>query len=123
MALRAVIFDYGKVLSALPDADSHSSLVAATGLADADFEDHYWAHRHAYDAGELNSRTYWQKMAHDAGFALNEDQLASVIAHDCRMWGNLNLPMVEWSQKLVQGWHESGRALKHGRCYTRLPAR
>jgi len=102
MALRAVIFDYGKVLSALPDAEAHTALVLATGLDDATFEDHYWAHRHAYDSGELNSHTYWEKIASEAGFLLNPALLDELLAHDGRMWGNLNQPMVDWSQKLVE---------------------
>ena len=102
MALRAVIFDYGKVLSALPDAEAHSSLVASTGLGDAVFEDHYWANRHAYDSGELNGRTYWRKISQEAGFSMSEDLLVSLIEHDGRMWGNLNQPMVDWAQKLIE---------------------
>jgi len=101
MALRAIIFDYGKVLSALPDAESHTNLVTATGLDDAAFEDHYWAHRHAYDAGELNSQTYWEKIAADAGFPLNDELRRTLIEQDSRMWGNLNQPMVDWAQKLL----------------------
>ena len=102
MALRAVIFDYGKVLSALPDADSHSRLVAETGLDAAVFEDHYWAHRHAYDSGELNGVSYWKKIAEEAGFPLTEERLQSLLEHDGRMWGNLNQPMVDWAHKLIE---------------------
>jgi putative hydrolase of the HAD superfamily len=102
MAVRAVIFDYGKVLSALPDAESHSNLVATTGLDDARFEDYYWAHRHAYDSGELNSVTYWEKIAEEAGFEMTPERLQTLIENDCRMWGNLNQPMVDWVQDLVK---------------------
>ncbi len=102
MALRAVIFDYGKVLSALPDAESHSNLVAATGLDDARFEDHYWAHRHAYDSGALTSVTYWEKIAAEAGFEMTAARLQTLIENDCRMWGNVNQPMVDWTQRLLE---------------------
>ena len=102
MALRAVIFDYGKVLSALPDAEAHSDLVAATGLDDATFEDHYWAHRHAYDSGELNGRTYWRKISEEAGFPLSDEKTTELIHVDGRMWGNLNDAMVDWARHLVE---------------------
>jgi putative hydrolase of the HAD superfamily len=108
MALRAVIFDYGKVLSALPDADSHTNLVTATGLDDATFESHYWAHRHAYDSGELNSKAYWEKIASDAGFVLTPELLKTLVDNDSRMWGNLNLPMVDWTQRLVESGMKVG---------------
>ena len=67
---RAVIFDFGRVLSMQPDADSHTALVETAGVPDEVFEEHYWAHRHAYDAGTLNGQTYWQKVAKGAGFEL-----------------------------------------------------
>ena len=102
MALRAVIFDYGKVLSALPDADSHSRLVAATGLDDAVFEDHYWAHRHDYDSGTLTGHSYWNKIADGAGFVMTDSLMEELIAQDCRMWGSLNEAMVTWAAKLLR---------------------
>lgn len=100
MALRAVIFDYGKVLSALPDADAHTGLVETAGVPDEVFEEHYWAHRHAYDAGELNGVTYWQTVAKGAGFELTEARLEALHHHDGLMWANLNASMVEWAAAL-----------------------
>ena len=100
MVVKAVIFDYGKVLSAHPDAEAHTSLVQATGLDDASFEDHYWAHRHAYDSGELDSRTYWETIARDGKFPLTDNLLVDLLEHDGRMWGSLNNEMVSWAGEL-----------------------
>ncbi len=108
MTLRAVIFDYGKVLSALPDAEAHTSLVQATGLDDASFEDHYWTHRHDYDSGLLDSRTYWQAIARDGGFELTDTLLAELLQHDGRMWGSLNQPMVDWARALKKDGFKIG---------------
>jgi putative hydrolase of the HAD superfamily len=94
---RAVIFDFGRVLSMPPDADAHTALVAAAGIPDEVFEKHYWAHRHAYDAGALNGQTYWQKVAEGAGFPLTPERLAAFHHHDSLMWANLNTPMVGWA--------------------------
>ncbi len=102
MAIRAVIFDFGKVLSALPDADAHTALVEAAGVPDAVFEEHYWAHRHAYDEGILNGETYWQNVAEGAGFTLSPERLAHFHLQDNLMWSNLNAPMVAWAHALQQ---------------------
>ena len=99
---RAVIFDFGKVLSALPDADAHTALVETAGVSDEIFERHYWAHRHAYDAGALNGQTYWQTIADAAGFALTPERLAALHHHDSLMWANLNAPMLAWAAALQQ---------------------
>jgi putative hydrolase of the HAD superfamily len=100
MPVRAVIFDYGKVLSALPDADAHTALVETAGLPDEVFEEHYWAHRHAYDLGELNGHTFWEAVARGAGIVLSPDQVDVLNRHDARMWTNLNQPMVDWAAAL-----------------------
>ena len=94
---RAIIFDFGRVLSMQPDADAHTALVSTAGVPDDVFEEHYWAHRHAYDAGALNGHTYWQNVAKGAGFPLTPERLAAFHHHDALMWANLNAPMLEWA--------------------------
>ena len=97
---RAIIFDFGKVLSELPDVDAHTALVATAGVPDEVFEQHYWAHRHDYDAGALNGQSYWQKVAHGAGFDLTAERLTAFHHHDSLMWANLNAPMLAWAAAL-----------------------
>ena len=94
---RAVIFDFGRVLSMQPDMDAHTALVETAGVPDEVFEQHYWAHRHAYDAGALNGVTYWENVAKGAGFMLTPERLAALQHHDAVMWANLNAPMLEWA--------------------------
>ena len=54
MGLRAVVFDYGMVLTGLPDAAAHDAMVRITGLPAEEFEKLYWVDRPAYDAGDLS---------------------------------------------------------------------
>lgn len=98
--LRAVIFDYGKVLSLSADEDAHRELVKTTGLPLEVFEQHYWANRDLYDGGDLTGRAYWEKIAHDSGVTFTEDQLEHLVATDTRMWLNLNEPMIAWAGHL-----------------------
>ena len=65
MPVRAVIFDYGMVLSQAQEPSALNNLLAITGLDRDTFDGHYWTHRHAYDMGKLNGRTYWPKFAAD----------------------------------------------------------
>jgi putative hydrolase of the HAD superfamily len=98
--LRAVIFDYGKVLSLSADGDAHRELVATTGLPLEIFEQHYWANRDAYDVGTLGGRTYWEKIARDSGVRFSEEQLTHLVVTDTRMWLNVNEPMLAWAGQL-----------------------
>jgi putative hydrolase of the HAD superfamily len=70
LALRAVIFDYGMVLTGPQDPGCHQALLRIIGLPPARFESLYWADRHAYDEGKLTGITFWQKLVHEAGLNL-----------------------------------------------------
>ena len=96
MPLEAVIFDYGKVLSNSEDPDAQRKLIALTGLERPDFDHHYWRHRHSYDQGLLNGRTYWAQIASDAGLAFSPEQIEDLIETDVLMWTSLNEDMLCW---------------------------
>jgi putative hydrolase of the HAD superfamily len=96
MPIEAVIFDYGKVLSNSEDPDAYSRFIELTGLERPDFDQHYWRHRHAYDLGHLNGRTYWEKLAGEAGLSFTPEQIAELIETDVLMWTSLNEEMLCW---------------------------
>jgi putative hydrolase of the HAD superfamily len=96
MPIEAVIFDYGKVLSNSEDPQALQKLITLTGLERSDFDRHYWAHRHAYDLGQLNGRTYWHKVASDAGLTFTPERIEDLIETDVVMWTSLNEEMLGW---------------------------
>jgi len=100
LPIRAVIFDYGMVLSNPQDPDAHRNLMAITGLAPEDFEPLYWRYRHEYDLGNLTGPTYWAKIAHDAALTLTQAQIDSLIENDVLMWASINERMLAWAAAL-----------------------
>ena len=100
MGLRAVIFDYGMVLTGMPDAAAHDTMVRITGLTVDQFENFYWADRHAYDEGKLNGVTFWQKFARDAGLSLSAEEIDELNRQDARMWTTSNPAMLAWQREL-----------------------
>ncbi len=102
LALRAVVFDYGMVLTGPPDGAAHDAMVRITGLPVEEFEKLYWADRHAYDEGKLSGVTFWQKFGADSGLTLDPAQLEELNRLDARMWTTQNPAMVRWQQKLKQ---------------------
>lgn len=100
MALRAVIFDYGMVLTGLPDAKAHEAMVRITGLSVDEFEKFYWADRHAYDEGKLSGVTFWQKVARDAGLSLTPADIEELNRQDAHMWTTQNPAMLAWQRSL-----------------------
>lgn len=102
MALRAVVFDYGMVLTDPRDSAIHDELVRLTDLPMARFEELYWADRHAYDEGKLTGLEFWQKLAADGGLTLPEDCIQHLSQLDGHMWSTVNERMVAWQARLKQ---------------------
>jgi putative hydrolase of the HAD superfamily len=98
--IQAVLFDYGMVLSGPPDPAAWSRLRTITGLTEDILQREYWAHRHAYDRGDLTWETYWHKAASGAGIVLTPTQLTELIEADNDLWSQLNPPMLDWVQRL-----------------------
>lgn len=102
MGLRAVVFDYGMVLSGEPDAETHAKMVRITGLPVERFEVLYWADRLEYDRGALTGVTFWQKFVRDAGIALEPAAVGELQRLDAILWTTQNPAMLAWQMKLKE---------------------
>lgn len=100
MALRALIFDYGMVLTGPPDAEAHDAMLRITGLPIDRFESLYWTDRHAYDEGKLSGIAFWQKLIRDAKLDLGPSAVEELNDCDARMWTTQNPAMVAWQLRL-----------------------
>jgi putative hydrolase of the HAD superfamily len=106
--IKAVLFDFGQVLSLSADPAVWQQMLTLSGLSEADLQREYWAHRHDYDRGTLNSQTYWQAVASGAQTTFTPEQISALIAADVNLWSRLNLPMVEWAQQLQRAGVRTG---------------
>jgi putative hydrolase of the HAD superfamily len=102
LALRAVVFDYGMVLTGLPNSEAHAEMVRITGLPVDRFESLYWTDRHAYDEGKLSGAAFWQKFVHDAKLDLDGPAVDELNRWDARMWTTQNPAMVAWQARLKE---------------------
>lgn len=104
MALRAVIFDFGMVLSGERNPEANAELLRLTGLKEERFESLYWAERPAYDAGKLCGLEYWRRFVREAGLGerFDEDGIAQLNRLDGRMWTTSNPKMIAWQQRLAE---------------------
>lgn len=100
LALRAVVFDYGMVLTGPPDSAAHAALVRLTGLPVERLDSLYWQDRLAYDSGALTGHAFWQKITQNAGLTLSESQIEELVHWDVRMWMTENPPMLAWQLEL-----------------------
>jgi putative hydrolase of the HAD superfamily len=100
LAVRAVVFDYGMVLTGPPDPKAHAELLRITGMSAEKLDALYWADRSAFDAGKLNGHSYWRGIVQKAGLTLSPAAIEELIHWDARLWMALNPPMLAWAGAL-----------------------
>jgi putative hydrolase of the HAD superfamily len=106
--IEAVLFDYGMVISAPPQAAAWERLKTISGLDEAGFHAGYWAYRHAYDRGTHTGEEYWRLAAEYSGGSVDAGQVAALLAADVDLWGDLNQPMVDWIWRLQKAGIRTG---------------
>src|SRR6185369_732341 len=106
--VKAVLFDYGKVLSAPEKVASWNGMRDLLGLSEQTFRELYWRYRDDYDRGTLSGTQYWRNIARDVAFPLHDHCLLALKALDVEMWTELNPPMVEWAQRLKRAGYKIG---------------
>lgn len=92
--LRALILDYGGVISQ-PQAPEHvDNLLRSLSLDGGDFHEAYHKHRAPYDRGQVSSEQYWSTVLRDLGRNPDEVDLARLIQEDVYSWTRLNAAML-----------------------------
>lgn len=102
LALRAVIFDYGRVLTGPPDPAAYAELVRICGLSTDRLDRFYWKDRNAYDEGKLTGPGFWRNIVRDAGLTLGESEIAKLNVWDARMWTRGDPAMIAWQLAIKQ---------------------
>jgi putative hydrolase of the HAD superfamily len=107
-SVKAVLFDFGQVLSCPPDPAIWQQILTISCLREADLDREYWGHRDDYDRGTLSGETFWYKVAAGSQTTFTPTQIAALIAADIELWARLNLPMVQWAQRLQHAGIRTG---------------
>jgi putative hydrolase of the HAD superfamily len=107
-SVKAVLFDYGLVLSGPPDPNAWEHLKILLNANEAAFHEAYWKHRDAYDRGSLTAEAYWQQVAHGLGRTLDEPTTRQLIADDTDVWTQPNQPMIDWAAALQRAGMKTG---------------
>ena len=102
MSLRAVIFDYGMVLTGPPAPEAWSAMQRITGMSAGELHAAYWRSRHHYDEGKLTGLEFWNRLAREAGLRLTEIEIYALNDWDARMWTTENPIMLAWQQQVKQ---------------------
>jgi putative hydrolase of the HAD superfamily len=97
---KAVIFDYGNVLSqSQPPADVQA-LADILDLPVPRFTEIYWQFRIAYDDASLDPTAYWNTVARTASRTLTPAQISTLIEIDSRSWSHPAPVTPQWAQDI-----------------------
>lgn len=104
--LKAIIFDYGKVLTLPPTADDWARLASVFGVSADALQSPYWDLRLDYDRAIYTANTYWEAVAKELGAGLTRSEISYLVECDNRQW------MIENPEMLDLAWRAQEAGLK-----------
>jgi putative hydrolase of the HAD superfamily len=99
MSLRAVIFDFGGVLSFHPTARQFSEAAARLGLSSPKFERAFWLKRNDYDRGG-DPADYWQDIARMNGLTFDSAMIDEMVQTEIAFWSHYDARVLAWTTDL-----------------------
>lgn len=100
MTLKAVVFDYGKVLCLPQPPAVRDAIAARLGVPREALEPAYAQFRSEYDRGTLDDLAYWQAVARACGRTLDTETALWLADLDARGWSHPNPVLVGWAKQL-----------------------
>jgi putative hydrolase of the HAD superfamily len=104
-SVRAVVFDYGNVLSIEQTPEDMKGMSLVCGIPHERFSELYWKLRPPYDRGALDGPAYWtavvaQQVLGQQKPGLSRDQIATLIKLDSESITRPNQAAVQWAELL-----------------------
>ncbi|MGD0435406.1 MAG: HAD family phosphatase [Bryobacteraceae bacterium] len=96
---KAVILDYGNVLSRPQPQTEVERMAAVLEFPTDRFRESYWRYRVVYDEAALEPAAYWQAVA---GRPIPDAELEGLIEIDCASWAHPAPSVPEWARRLRQ---------------------
>jgi putative hydrolase of the HAD superfamily len=106
--IRAVLFDFGLVLSGPPDPVAHRRMETILNTTHAELEVPYWRHRHDYDLGVLSGVKFWRTIGDELRHPPSDEELAQLLQSDVDLWTQPNQPMIDWAITLQRAGIATG---------------
>jgi len=94
--LRAVILDFGDVISHPADPEVLSWMAALFHVPVEQFRQTYGKYRLDYDRGVLLADEYWVKVGSANGVLPTPEQITELRKADVAMWSRLNQTVLDW---------------------------
>jgi len=90
LCIKAVIFDYGQVISLPQDPAAVDRMAEIAGVERGRFESTLWALRDEYDRGTIDARGYYRKVFAELAVDIDMNRIDEIIKTDFESWKNIN---------------------------------
>jgi len=94
---KALVLDYGNVISERHDETCYGRMAALAGLSEAFFREGFWRYRPAYDRGELRGVELWRRVLDDAGVSADRAILEALVREDVGSWRRVSDAVTRWA--------------------------
>ncbi|MFN8578758.1 MAG: HAD family phosphatase [Candidatus Sericytochromatia bacterium] len=104
MNIKAIIFDYGNVLSIPQTQEDINKMVELLNVEEEKFHDSYYKYRDLYDGGAVNGVGYWDLVSKALDRNLDYKTLEYLAKFDLDSWYNQNQDMWSLVKKLKENY-------------------
>ena len=95
MSIKAIVFDYGQVISFPQDPKVMDQLAERAGVSRQKFAPLLWSLRGEHDKGLITAREYYRNVLSQLGVVMDDKNIDEMIMIDYESWKNINPGTVE----------------------------
>jgi len=88
--IKAVVFDYGQVISLPPNTNVMDEIAKLAGVEREKFEPLLWFYRGEYDRGVVSAKEYYRKVLSRLDVSVDDNTVDEMIKMDLASWRNTN---------------------------------
>jgi len=108
LSIKAIVFDYGQVISYPQDPKALELLAQRAGVDREKFVPLVWALRDEYDRGTVNGRGYYNKILSSLGVSMDDEGLDALVEIDHASWRNINPGTVALMEEVKKAGYTLG---------------
>ena len=106
-SVKAVIFDFGNVITLPPIQTNIKRMQVACNLSAERFENEYRKNRPDFDRGKIDGREFWSRILKAGKVRPASEKLKSLIDEDIKAWTRINYPIITWAKSLRQNGYKT----------------
>jgi len=108
LGIKAIVFDYGQVISLPQDPRVIDRLAEKAGVEREKFEPFLWEFRDEYDRGKISAAGYYEKILSRLDVKTDEKTIEEIAAMDSASWKNIDPETVSLMEDVKKAGYTLG---------------